>query len=169
MRFRIRLMAVGVAAASCVTFGLTGVTPALAASGANLKSKALAGCLFGNASVGGGVAKRQACNPSLPGEQWRFVGSLTGGELKNGFNQCLGVQGGSTAAGASLVVTACKANPLAPTQHWADNAGGGIAQFNNRKAGDSSGFIHAFGSTGVNQEPASADTQWEPPPPVTTS
>lgn len=170
MRFRVRLMAATVAAATCVTFGLTAAVPAMAASdspagfartGATVKNIKLLGCLFANASVNGGVAKRQACDSSLQGEQWTITRDADG-ELKNGFNQCLGEQSGSTAAGANLVVTACQ-NPVAPTQEWSMiQKPNGYLLSNDKSKGDE--VIHAVGTTGVNQEPASdSATLWTKP------
>ena len=158
MRFRIRLMAAGAATAACVTFGLTAAVPALASTGATVKSTSLGGCLYGNANINGGVAERLACNGSMAGQQWTLTAG-SGGELVNGFNQCLGVQGGSTNPGAGFFITTCQESA---TQKWtiyitpANNA-----ELQNDKSGL---YLHATGSTGVNQENLNdGNVIWTPP------
>lgn len=129
MGFRYRLAA-AVGAATCVTLGMTGITPASAATPgfaiANYMPEpgttSQAMCLSGPNADNGYVTVR-VCDGS-DYQQWHWVGQQDANgysQISNGYGWCLGLAGGSTASATDVVVAAC--NSKHPAQWWASDTG----------------------------------------------
>lgn len=118
-----RLAVAAVAAATCVSLGLTGVTAASAQSPSGFIVNYHSGlCLWANASINGGNASQQGCDSSKKGEIWQEVILKDNNiELQNGYGQCLFVN--AIGQNGSPVKAASCSSVTAAEREWQDYCG----------------------------------------------